>query len=185
MKKLNFGKISTITAVALCIILLVFAGCASSTTTSPATSSTTVAISSPTSSVTGTTTQTTANQQNIEIISVKESTSQPVNPGGPVIEIVVKDVGQAVTGLAITLDESASFSASSPLSYKYNFSFTIIPGHPLYPGETAGSSATLINGAWGDGIKYTLMISGTLDSGEVFSYTWEPPSGGDYSSGTP
>jgi hypothetical protein len=182
MKKTAIKDLSLTSLGILCLVSLVFTGCSSSATTSAITSTSTT--SAPASSVTPTGSPSTGTGQPVEVVSVKESTSQPVNPGGPVIEIVVKDVGPAVIGLAVTLDEGNPGGTGQPPSPHVTFSFSIASNHPLYPGDTAGSSATLIGGTWGENTKYTLTISGMLDSGEVFNFVWQPPAGGDYSSGS-
>ncbi len=185
MKNCDLKITSVVVLAVLCSVLIIFTGCTSSATaitSSPATTTVSTTTSASASSVTLTGSPATETKQPIEVVSIKESTSQPVNPGGPVIEIVVKDVGPAVIGLTVTLEEGTTGNTNQSPSPHVPFVFSLNPDHPLYPGETASSSATLINGAWGENIKYTLTIGGMLDSGETFSYAWQPPSGGDYSS---
>lgn len=108
-------------------------------------------------------------KQPIEVISVlyTQQPGQTVNPGGPPIEITLKNVSdEPVVSLSVTLDEGR------PVDYPFDFGVT--SSNPLSPGESISSERILIGGGWGGGIKYSLKISGTMQSGNTFNFIWEP-----------
>jgi len=108
----------------------------------------------PTSSVTA------MNQQPVDVMSVAGPLS-PINPGGPVVEITLKNVSSdAVTSLSATLQ----------LNRDFNFNFNISSSSPLLPGKSTSTRLTLISGSFSDTI-YSLMINGTMQNGSTFTYT--------------
>lgn len=116
-------------------------------------------VSTPTP--TPTPTQTSTNQEPIEILSVS-GPLQPINPGGPIVEITLQNTGtESVVSLAATLELTRSF----------NFSFDVTSSNPLQSGKSISSKLTLIGGGFGDNTQYPLTISGTLENGTTFNYT--------------
>ena len=110
---------------------------------------------------------TSSSQQPIEVISVSDTykTGEPINPGGPTIEITLKNISaEPIISLAVTLDEGR------PVNYPFDFGVT--SANPLSPGETANAKRILIGGGFGGGISYSVIISGTYQDGSTFNYTW-------------
>ncbi len=106
-------------------------------------------------------TQIPENLQPIEVVSVS-GPLQPINPGGPIVEISLRNVS----------DEAIiSLTASLELSKSFTFDFDASPSNPLLINETISSRLTLIGGGFSDAIFYPLHIKGTLQSGEAFAYT--------------
>lgn len=103
------------------------------------------------------------NQQPIEIISVV-GPLQPINPGGPIVEITLKNVA---TNPVVSL--SASLELGAPRPFAFNFDVT--PSAPLQPDKSTSDRLTLIGGGFGDSLLYPLTISGTLQNGDSFVYT--------------
>ena len=110
---------------------------------------------------TPTPTPTPQNQQPIEIISVL-GPLQPINPGGPIVEITLKNVAvQPIVSLAASLELGRSF----------NFDFDVTSSNPLLPEKSVSAKLTLIGGGFSDNISYPLTINGTLQNGATFAYT--------------
>lgn len=87
---------------------------------------------------------------------------QPINPGGPIVEITLKNVAvEPVVYLAASLELNRSF----------NFDFDVTPSNPLLPDKTISSKLTLIGGGFSDNVSYPLIIEGSLESGTEYSYT--------------
>jgi hypothetical protein len=95
----------------------------------------------------------------VEVVSVK-GPIQPINPGGPAIEIVLKNVGNdPVYFLTATLTVGNSYTGSWPApSVNLQFTFGITRSNLLLPGETTSATLTLIGGAIESGRSYTLYI---------------------------
>lgn len=103
----------------------------------------------------------------IAIVSVTYAAGQTVNPGGPTIEITLKNVSKEdVSSLDVTLDESSRG--------RFKFDFGVDMSKPLAPSKTIRARQILIGGGWGPGIAYSLVIGGTLRSGVTFEFTWKP-----------
>ena len=123
-----------------------------------------IAISACTSVSTPTASQTqtpSATNQPVEVVSVT-GPIPPYNPGGPVVEITLKNMSsEAITSLATSLT----------LNRDFNFAYDVTLAKPLLPGSSISTSLTLINGGFSDNTTYPLLISGTQQSGETFSYT--------------
>jgi streptogramin lyase len=118
------------------------------------------------------TTTTTGSQQLIEVISVFGPV-QPFNPGGPMVEITLKNVS-AEPVIALT----AVFTELGP--HKFTFDFAVTPETPLVSYQTISAKLILINGAFENNFPYHLTIKGTLQNGKTFTYTTqqeiiEPP----------
>lgn len=140
---LNSGCKLTITAVFMAVLIAI-SGCTS--------------VSTPTASQTQTPS---ATSQPVEVVSVTGSVP-PINPGGPVVEITLKNVSaEAITSLA----------ASLKLNRDFDFAYDVTPAEPLFPGSSISTSLILINGGFSDNTTYPLLISGAQQSGATFSYT--------------
>jgi hypothetical protein len=107
----------------------------------------------------------TVDQQPIEVISVSSPPIKPgelVNPGGPVVEITVKNVSiEPVISLTVILEAGRSFQLH----------FNIYPSSPLLPDQTIIQKFILIGGGYAENIPYPLTIKGTLLNDTIFSYT--------------
>jgi len=112
-------------------------------------------------STTPTSTPTPQNQQPIEIISVL-GPLQPINPGGPIVEITLKNVGA---------EPVVTLVANLVLSRAFAFNFDVTPSNPLLPDKTISTKLTLIGGGFSDSLSYSLTINGTLQNGAAFDYT--------------
>lgn len=115
----------------------------------------------PTSTLTPTPTPTPQNQQPVEIISVS-GPLQPINPGGPIIEITLKNVGT---------ESVVSLTANLELDRSFVFEFDVTPSNPLLPDKTISAKLTLIGGGFSDSLSYPLKINGTMQKGATFVYT--------------
>jgi len=107
------------------------------------------------------------NQEPIEIVSVL-GPFPPFNPGGPNVQITLKNVGvEPVVSLTATLEV---FSASG-LPFEFTFG-DVTPSHPLQPNRSTSATLTLIGGGgFSSNGSYPLTINATLQDGEMFSYT--------------
>jgi hypothetical protein len=131
--------------------LLVLMAAAAACSNNKLTSTTTAAIPA--------TTATQVNPQPIEVVMVS-GPLQPINPGGPVIEITLKNIGSVpVTNLSAILE----------LGRPFTFDFAATVASPLLPGQTISSRQTLIGGGFGDSL-YPLTINGATQNGVVFHY---------------
>jgi hypothetical protein len=87
---------------------------------------------------------------------------QPINPGGPIVEITLKNVAvEPVVSLAATLELSRSFY----------FDFNVTSSNPLLPDKSISARLTLIGGGFSANIPYPLRINGTLQNSTTFAYT--------------
>jgi hypothetical protein len=101
----------------------------------------------------------------IEIVSVT-GPIPPYNPGGPVVGITLRDIGdQPVTSLDATL------RVESMLTAPYSFVFKVSSSSPLLPGHSIQTIQILIDGGFESTVRYPLTISGTLSNGAKFMYT--------------
>jgi hypothetical protein len=110
------------------------------------------------------------NQQVIEIMSVVGQ-SPPINPGGPTIEITLKNVSPEPIG---------SLNATIKLNTLTPFNFVIPPPFPLLPNKSISLKQTIIGGEFGDNLLYPIEIFGTFQNGQDFLYVEQvqitPPS---------
>ena len=101
------------------------------------------------------------NQQPIEVISV--SGVGPPNPGGPFVEITLKNVSE---------DPVTSLKATLELERDYEFGFVnVTPSNPLLLGESSNETLSLIGGGYGTETSYPLTITVTLQNGDTLTYT--------------
>jgi len=119
-----------------------------------------------------TTTKTTmTNGQPVEIVSVLSTykPGQTVNPGGPEIEMTLKNVSdEPVVYLTATL-ELLSRPADAPFPKYWRYGFNVTDTNPLLPGKSISTKIRLIGGGF-DG-NYDVSINGTMQSGVTFTYT--------------
>lgn len=101
------------------------------------------------------------NQQPIEVLSVL-GPLQPINPGGPIVEITLKNVSDQTI---------SSLTASLELNRSFNFDFDVTSSNPLLPNQITSAKSTLIGGGFGDNASYPLEIKGTLKDNTTFDYT--------------
>jgi hypothetical protein len=104
--------------------------------------------------------------QPIEIVSVLGPVG-PVNPGGPIVEITLKNVSvEPVISLTATLE------ASSASGFPFNFTFDdVSPLNPLQPTRSTSNKLCLIGGGFSSDVSYPLTINATLRNGAKFVYT--------------
>jgi len=115
----------------------------------------------------------TTSEEPIEIVTAlgplpsSYENGKPVyNPGGPIVEITLKNVaGEPV----ISLEASLELESVSGRPFKYTFDVT--PSKPLLPGASTSTKQTLIGGGFSDEIPYPVTINGTLQSNVAFVYT--------------
>jgi hypothetical protein len=138
--------------------LLLFAGCAGTTAVTTGSFPTTTSITStPTVTVPG------------EPVAVNyvRGPYEPINPGGPTIEIALKNVSsQPIVSLAASLGVN-----SSPPGRDFEFTFDVSPETPLAPNVTISAKMTLIGGGFGSDVTYPLTVSGAFQDGSSFSFT--------------
>ncbi len=91
------------------------------------------------------------------------------NPGGPVVEITLKNVS-AEPVASLTADLGIERAGPPGLS-SFVFTFDVTSAAPLLPGSDISVRQTLIGGGFSDNINYLLTINGTLQSGAGFAYT--------------
>jgi hypothetical protein len=133
-------------------LILAFSACQS---TASATTPVTVLTTTPVVS----TTASPANPEMIEVVSARGPLT-PINPGGPNIEITLKNVtNQPVTALSATLQ----------LNQAFNFKFDVSSASPILPGKTASARLTLIGAGFSDTVSYPLVVDGVLQDGQIFS----------------
>jgi hypothetical protein len=145
------AMIKILVAVISLISIFCLFGCACGTL-SPTTSTTLLATS------TGT-----PNQGPVAVVSV--SAVGPPNPGGPRIEIVLKN-----TGIEPVVFINAVLKLEGEKTFVYNFP-DVSAARPLQPDEVASQTLNLVGPTgYSDEIFYPLMINVTFLSGETFSY---------------
>jgi hypothetical protein len=140
----------------LIVMVLDVSGC------TPKTGTTTTTITSTISTTAG---------QPVEVVSVLSTykSGQTVNPGGPEIEITLKNVSdEPVVYLTATL-ELLSVPANSGMKRSWDYVFSVSPSNPLPPGKSISSKNILIGGGFDE--NYAVSINGTMQSGIKFSYT--------------
>jgi hypothetical protein len=148
-------RTTVFTLITAVLFTLVFSGCV--TTTGPSTTSTssTPATLPP-------------DQEPVSIVSVT-GPIPPFNPGGPVVEVTLKNVSAEPV---VSLTAGLGINRAGPPGFlDFTFAFKVTPDNPLLPGATAILRQTLIGGGFADNVSYPLTINGTLKSGAAFTYT--------------
>jgi len=97
----------------------------------------------------------------VEIVSV-EGPLVPINPGGPVVGIILKNISN---------DDIISLNATLELERTFSYEFDVSANNPLLPGDTIYAERILINGGFADDTLYQLEISGICQDEAAFSYT--------------
>jgi hypothetical protein len=102
-----------------------------------------------------------SNQQPIEIVSVL-GPLKPINPGGPNVEITLRNVStESIVSLTATLELNRTFI----------FEFNVTSSNPLLPAKSVSATLTLIGGGFSDNISYPLRLEGILQNSATFAYT--------------
>jgi len=102
----------------------------------------------------------------VEVVSVTGPVP-PYNPGGPVVSVALKNVGDiSITSLNATLP-----SVPGGSSVPYSFVFNVSSSSPLLPGQSIQETRMLIGASIDSSLEYPLQVSGTLVNGTQFSYT--------------
>ena len=87
----------------------------------------------------------------------------------PTVELTLENVStEPIVSLSAVLIEFAP--------QDFSFGLNVTPENPLLPGTNVIGFSYLLQGAFGDGIAYSLKISGIYRNGQTFSFTWEPAS---------
>ena len=89
----------------------------------------------------------------------------PYNPGGPTVGITIKNVGSTPI---LTMIAALKTDMPHPFNLLTNWS-------PLIPGQTVSATVNLIGptaGSFNSDVPYPVTISGTLQDGTVFNYTF-------------
>jgi len=119
------------------------------------------ACSGGTSTSSTTTTPGVPQHRPLQVVSVVGPIA-PFNPGGPVVEITLKNVGsEPLTGLVIVLQMDRPYQFDTPVS----------KDKPLPSGQSISLTQTLIGGSIGSGENYILFLTATAQSGSVFQYS--------------
>ncbi len=140
------------TIIVACLAGLLLSGC--SGTVSTRVTSTPTSPASPTPSHLA---------EPVEVVSVI-GPEQPINPGGPSVNITLKCVSEEpIVSLRATLESNKA----------YDFEFPVNASDPFSKGDTSARSMTLINAGFSDEVAYPLTISGTFADGWPFSFTRE------------
>jgi|GEM_PF-1996972 len=106
-------------------------------------------------------TTTPQNQHPFEVISVS-GPLQPINPGGAIVEITLKNVGTIpIIALSATLE----------LNKFFVFSYDVTASNPLLPDKTISTKLSLISGGFSDSLSYPLTINATMQNKVTFVYT--------------
>ncbi len=147
------------TAVFIIIVVVLFVLLVSGCSPSPGPTSTSPA-PSPTATLP-------PGQEPIEISSAT-GPHEPINPGGPIVEITLKNVSDEPV---IFLE--AALEVHGVADRPFEFAFDVTLSNLLLPGESISDKEVLIGGGFGDNILYPVTISGTLESNIAFVYNKE------------
>jgi hypothetical protein len=100
-------------------------------------------------------------QEPVEVVSVF-GPMPPINPGGPNVEITLKNVDSKPV---------VSLNATLQLNRANAFSFDVSASTPLLPGKNISTRRTLIGAGFSSDVSYPLVISGIMQGGADFNYT--------------
>jgi hypothetical protein len=99
----------------------------------------------------------------VEIVSVT-GPMPPINPGGPIIEIVLKNIStEPVVELSARMETAMAFTCNCDIA----------ADNPLPPGESTIARITMISGGFSDTRLYLTTVYGKLKGGGDFSFTRE------------
>jgi len=102
----------------------------------------------------------------IEIVSVLGPVP-PFTPGGPNVEITLKNVSvEPVISLTATLEVYTVFGTSVDFTFD-----DVSPSNPLQPNRSTSDTLCLIGGGFSSDVSYPLTINATLQNGAKFVYT--------------
>jgi hypothetical protein len=91
----------------------------------------------------------------------------PFTPGGPIVEITLKNVSvEPVISLTATL----KVDTASGTSVDFTFD-DVSPSNPLQPNRSTSDRLCLIGGGFSSDVSYPLTINATLRNGVNFVYT--------------
>jgi hypothetical protein len=106
------------------------------------------------------------NWEPIEIVSVLGPVP-PFTPGGPNVEITLKNVSvEPVISLTATLEVYTVFGTSVDFTFD-----DVSPSNPLQPNRSTSDTLCLIGGGFSSDVSYPLTINATLQNGAKFVYT--------------
>ena len=104
----------------------------------------------------------------VKVISISNAHLNPPT-NYPTVELNLENVSTyPIVSLSAVLIEFAP--------QDYSFGLNVTPENPLLPGTNVIGFSDLFEGEFGNGISYSLKISGTYKNGNTFTFTWEPPS---------
>jgi len=87
----------------------------------------------------------------------------------PTVELTLENISiEPIVSLSAVLIEFAP--------QDYSFGLNVTAANPLLPGSNVIGFSDLYEGEFGNGISYSLKISGTYKNGNTFTFIWEPPS---------
>jgi hypothetical protein len=92
---------------------------------------------------------------------------QPYNPGGPVIGMTLKNIGNISI---ISLSATLNLTSAEP-SVPYSFVFDVNASNPLLAGNSINSTRTLVGASFDSATSYPLTINGILGNGLSFYIT--------------
>jgi hypothetical protein len=102
----------------------------------------------------------------IEIVSVLGPVP-PFTPGGPAVEITLKNVSvEPVISLTATLEVYTVVGTSVDFTFD-----DVSPSNPLQPNRSTNDTLCLIGGGFSSDVSYPLTINATLQNGAKFVYT--------------
>lgn len=155
-------KILMITPGLALLFFSLLMGCSTtSTSTTPLASPAITTTATPVPATSIQTPAQTTTQRPIEVISVS-GPLPPINPGGPIVEITLKNV---------SIEPVTSLSAIIELGRTFTFNFDVSSDKLLLPDNSISTKLTLIGGGFSDNTLYPLKINGILQSNATFAYT--------------
>jgi hypothetical protein len=102
----------------------------------------------------------------IEIVSVL-GPIPPFTPGGPIVEITLKNVAvEPAIWLTANLEVDTAFGKSVDFTFD-----DVSPSNPLQPNASTSDRLCLIGGGFSSDVSYPLTINATFRNGAKFVYT--------------
>jgi hypothetical protein len=103
----------------------------------------------------------TTGQQPIEIVSVTGPMS-PINPGGPIVEITMKNISdEPIVTLTARLETAWAFTCTCDVT----------ADNPLLPGKSVTARINMIGGGFSSTVSYPMTVIWTRPNGDSFSFT--------------